>query len=48
MTTLGYARVSTNDQDLSGQLTALKAAGAEKVCERRSQGHVQIGLNWAS
>lgn len=31
--TLGYARVSTADQDLSGQITRLKEAGAIRVFE---------------
>jgi hypothetical protein len=30
---LGYARVSTQDQDLSGQITRLKEAGAIRVFE---------------
>lgn len=30
---LGYARVSTADQDLSGQVTRLKEAGAIRVFE---------------
>lgn len=30
---LGYARVSTTDQDLSGQTTRLKGAGAIRVFE---------------
>ena len=30
---LGYARVSTNDQDLAGQNLRLKAAGAARTYE---------------
>jgi DNA invertase Pin-like site-specific DNA recombinase len=37
MTVIGYARVSTTDQDLSIQETALKAAGCEVIrAEKRS------------
>ena len=37
MTTIGYARVSTTDQDLSIQQTALRAAGCDVIrAEKRS------------
>ena len=37
MPTIGYARVSTTDQDLSVQQSALKAAGCEVIrAEKRS------------
>jgi DNA invertase Pin-like site-specific DNA recombinase len=31
MMALGYARVSTNDQDTAAQVSALKSAGCEKI-----------------
>ena len=37
MAVLGYARVSTQDQNLSGQLEALKAAGADPVYQGKDQ-----------
>jgi predicted site-specific integrase-resolvase len=34
--TVGYARVSTQDQDLSAQLDVLRAAGAATIFRERS------------
>ena len=46
MTIVGYARVSTRDQDLAGQLAELKAAGCELVYREKVRVPLPTGRSW--
>jgi DNA invertase Pin-like site-specific DNA recombinase len=41
----GYARVSTQDQNLDAQLDALKAVGAENIYKEKITGKTKTGHN---
>jgi DNA invertase Pin-like site-specific DNA recombinase len=44
--TYGYARVSTQDQELARQLDALKQYGVRKIYCEKMTGTKHIGQNW--
>jgi DNA invertase Pin-like site-specific DNA recombinase len=47
MTTYGYARVSTEGQDLEPQIAALRAAGCSEVIEEKACGTDRTRLELA-
>ncbi|MHC2257131.1 DNA invertase Pin-like site-specific DNA recombinase [Bradyrhizobium embrapense] len=48
MAPLGYARVSTQDRQLTGQLEALQAAGADTIYREKINGAAPVASNWRS
>jgi hypothetical protein len=46
MMKLGYARVSTSEQDTAAQVSALKSAGCEKIFREKASEGVGIDPNY--
>ena len=45
---IGYARVSTNDQDTQLQIDALNYVGCERIYEEKQSRPNKIGLNYSN